>query len=257
MSVSIDQIKQLRDATGVSMTACKTALEEANGDFDGAVDLLRKKGEAKAVDKSSRSTAQGAVFSKISVDKAAMVLLGCETDFVAISDDFIALGNLVADKVLNGEITDKNADVAEIKDAVLKLGENIQIGDLILIEGSVNGSYIHSNKKIGVLVALGGGNEEVARDIAMHIAATNPEVIDPNEVSEASVAREKAIWADQLAQEGKPSEIMEKIMMGKEKKFREDNALIKQQFVKDPEKTVEQLLSDAGATVKSFCRFTV
>jgi len=144
-----------------------------------------------------------------------------------------------------------------MKDAFVKLGENIQIGDKKVLEGDMIGSYIHSNSRIGVLVSLDGGNAELAKDIAMHVAATNPQCISPDQVSDELVEKEKEIWKDQLAQEGKPAEIMDKIMMGKEKKFREENALVKQAFVKDPEKTIEQLLQEAGATVKDFGRIEV
>ncbi len=257
MSVSIEQIKQLRDATGVSMMACKKALEEANGDFEAAIDVLRKKGEAKAVDRASRETGQGAVFIEVDSDKAAMLLLTCETDFVALGDDFAALGTLLLNKVLSGEVTSPEDEVSEMKDAGLKLGENIQMASLSLVNGGVSGGYVHSNKKIGVLVNLEGGSEDLAKDVAMHIAATAPKFTSPDEVSQELVDREKSVWIDQLKAEGKPEEIMEKIMLGKEKKFREENALLKQAFVKNPEVTVEQLLADAGATVKDFMRFAI
>lgn len=257
MAVSIEDVKKLREATGVSMMVCKKALEEVDGDFEEAVTVLRKKGEAKAADRAERSTSQGVIVTKQEGGKIAMVQLLCETDFVAMGDDFMALANSFVDKLLAGELNVGDRDLPELKDAVVKMGENIQIGDMCLAEGGSMGDYIHSNKKIGVVVSLEGGNEDLARDISMHIAASNPEVISPDEVSEESVAKEKEIWADQLKQEGKPEEIMEKIMMGKEKKFREENALIKQSFVKDPEKTIEDLLKAADATIKEFKRFAI
>lgn len=257
MAVSIDDIKKLRESTGVSMMACKSALEEANGDFDGAIDVLRKKGESKAADRAERVTENGLVAIKIDSGKAYVVKLLAETDFVSISDDFVALGDLLVDKLSKGEISVEDRDFDVVSDAVLKLGENIRVGDLQVVEGDVLGSYVHSNKMIGVVVSLSGGDEVLARDIAMHIAATSPRVISPEEVSDELVQREKGIWAEQLRAEGKPDEIVEKIMLGKEKKFREENALLKQVFVKDPEKTIEQLLADAKAEVKSFIRFAV
>ncbi len=258
MAVSMEQLKELRDATGVSITACKKALEEANGDYEMAVDILRKKGEAKAADNAGRSTGEGAVGVYSEGGKIAMVKVACETDFVAKSDDFSALLVGIAKKVMSGEVNEGNKDdLAEIKDAVLKLGENLKVEDMAVLEGSSVGGYVHSNKKIGVIVALEGGNEELAKDVAMHAAATGPKVLSPEEVSEDLVAREKAIWTEQLANEGKPAEIIEKIMMGKEKKFREDNALTKQAFVKNPEQTIEQLLAGHGSAVKGFARFSV
>lgn len=257
MTASIELIKKLRDATGVSMTACKSALEETNGDFETAIDVLRKKGEAKAVDRAARGTSQGAVFVKVVGKKAGMVLLGCETDFVARGDDYLALGSSIVEKLLNDTIKADDRDLAEVKDAVLRLGENIQLSNMVLVEGDVIGDYVHSNKKIGVLVVLAGGTVELARDVAMHVAATNPAVLSPEEIAPELVEREKSIWSEQLKSEGKPAEIVEKIMLGKEKKYREENALLKQAFVKNPDQTVEQLLKDAGATVKTFVRFTV
>lgn len=255
MAVTIEQIKELRAATGVSMMFCKKALEEVGGDYDKAVDYLRKKGEAKAVDRSAREISEGVIAVKFEGGKAAMVQLGCETDFVARGDDFIALVNGLAEKLYNGKINVDEKELSEVKDAVLKLGENIQVSGMVIVEGEVLGVYVHSNNKIGVIVSLDGGNEALAKDIAMHVAATNPEVISPEEIPRKLVDKEKEIWSEQLKNEGKPEEIIEKIMVGKEKKFREENALIKQAFVKDSQKTVEQLLSEKQAQVKEFKRF--
>lgn len=257
MAISIEQVKELREATGVSMMACKKALEEADGDYDKAVDLLRKKGEAKAADRAARTTANGVVSIKSENGKAAMVELQCETDFVAQGDDFIALADALADKLLKGEIKPEDKDLPEVKEAIMKLGENVKIADMVVVEGDTLGDYIHSNRKIGVVVSMQGGNPELARDIAMHVAATSPEVLSPEDVAQESVDKEKEIWADQLKAEGKPEEIIDKIMMGKEKKFREENALVKQAFVKDPEKTIEGLLKEADAIVKGFERFSI
>jgi len=257
MAVSIDEIKKLREATGVSMMACKKALEESNGDFETAIDILRKKGEAKAADRVGRATAQGVVAIATSGDKVAMIQLQSETDFVSRGEDFLKMAESLAQKVLDGKMNIADREVAEVKDYMLKVGENIQVGNIALVEGKTIGIYIHSNKKIGVLVSLEGGTVELAKDIAMHAAATNPKVLSPDEVPQALVDREKGIWAEQLKNEGKPAEIVEKIMMGKEKKYREENALIKQMFVKNPEKSIEQLLSEASAKVKEFVRFEI
>ncbi len=257
MVVAIELIKKLRETTGVSMTACKSALEESKGDFELAIDVLRKKGQAKAADRADRSTSQGAIFVKSAGSKTAMVEIDCETDFVARGDDFLSIGSALAEKLLAGSIKVEDRDLAEIKDAALKLGEKIQIGNMIVVEGDVVGEYVHSNKKIGVLVILSGGNRELARDIAMHVAATNPTVLNPDQITQAVVDHEKSIWAEQLKNEGKPAEIVEKIMIGKEKKFREENALVKQPFVKNPEIAIEQLLKEKSAMVKSFTRFAI
>lgn len=257
MTISMEQIKELRNATGVSMMACKKALEESDGDLEKAVDILRKKGESKAAERAGASTAQGAIVVKSEGNKSAMVELQCETDFVAKGDDFLAVAETLADKLLKGEIKPEDRDLPEIKEAVLKLGENIKVGNMAVVEGDNVGDYVHSNSKIGVLVSLTGGDTETARDIAMHVAAMNPEVVSPDQVPDDLVEKEKEIWADQLKTEGKPEEIIDKIMMGKEKKFREENALVKQAFVKDPEKLIEQILRDADADVDEFVRFAV
>jgi elongation factor Ts len=255
MAITIDDIKKLRETTGVSMTACKKALEEANGDFDGAIDVLRKKGEAKAADRIGRSTTQGVVSVKAAVGKVAMLQLECETDFVSRSDEFTKMADDITAKILDGSVSVETREFPEIKDYMLKVGENIKVGNIALVEGSTIGVYIHSNKKIGVAISLEGGTEDLAKDIAMHAAATNPRVISPDEVAQELVDKEREIWADQLKSEGKPAEIVEKIMIGKEKKFREENALLKQAFVKDPEKTIEQILN--GAKIKQFVRFGI
>jgi len=255
MTVTIDQIKELRDMTGVSMSACKSALEEANGDMDKAIDVLRKKGEAKAVDRAARETHQGVVSMKAEGNKVAMAALLCETDFVARGENFNSVVDLLAQKLLDGSLKPEDTEVPEVKELVLKAGENIRIGKMALVEGDNVGTYIHTNKKIGVIISLEGGNAEIARDVAMHAAATNPACVSPDEVPQEAVDKEKEIWREQLAKEGKPAEIVEKIMMGKEKKFREENALLKQQFVKNPEQTIEQVL--AGATIKTFVRIAV
>ena len=255
MAITIDDIKKLREATGISMTTCKKALEEANGDFDAAIDVLRKKGEAKAADRIGKSTTQGVVAVASGAGKVAMIQLECETDFVSRSDEFMKMADDIVAKVLNGSVGVADREFSEIKDYMLKVGENIKVENMVLVEGSTIGIYIHSNKKIGVIVSLEGGTEELAKDIAMHAAATNPRVISPDEVAQDLVDREKGIWTEQLKNEGKPAEIVEKIMIGKEKKFREENALLKQVFVKDPEKTIEQILGDAK--IKQFVRFGI
>jgi len=257
MAINLDQIKELRNMTGVSMTACKVALEETAGDMDKAIDVLRKKGEAKAVDRAARTTSQGVIAVKTEGDKAGMAMVLCETDFASRSEDFVALADKLAEKVLKGEVKESDRDFPELKDLGLKTGENVQVGDLKLMSGSVLGSYIHSNKKIGVVVSLKGGNVDLAKEVAMHAAATNPVCVSPDQISQESVDKEKEIWRDLLSKENKPAEIIEKIMIGKEKKFREENALIKQPFVKNPEKTIEQFLSESGASVESFHRMAI
>jgi elongation factor Ts len=241
--VTIDMIKELRARTGISMGACKKALVEAGGDIDKAIEHLRKKGEAKAAERSDRTTGEGAVVVVGDSSKKAMVLLACETDFVARSDEFLSAAKGFAQKVLaEGQDVDLSGAVTDLG---IQLGEKIELKEKALIEGDVLGEYIHSNGKIGVVIALNGGSEELAREVAMHSAAMNPFCISPDEISDEVVAKEKEIWTEQLKNEGKPENIMENILAGKEKKFREAGALISQAFVKNPEQTIAEMLGDA------------
>ena len=239
-------VASLRARTGVSMMECKKALEEAGGDEEQAIEILRKKGASAAAKKAERDQSEGSVFSAEADGKAGLVRLDCETDFVARDDNFQATGQELADKLV-AEGVDAAQALADqkIPELVQKLGENITLGELQLKEAAVSGVYVHSNGKIGVVVGLSAGSPDLAKDIAMHAAAMNPSYVTPEDVSDDDVNKEKEIWKEQLAAEGKPEDIMEKIMMGKEKKFREENALTTQEFVKEPGKLVKELLGDA------------
>lgn len=255
MTITLEQIKSLREKTGVSTMACKKALEEAGGDEQAAIELLRKKGEAKAAERSDRSTSNGVVAVAESGNKAAIVALGCETDFVAKNEDFIKAAQDIAQKLLQeGEDADLTQEISAL---TIQLGEKIEVKDKKVVEGDHIGFYVHSNNKIGALIKLSGDGDgaEVGKEIAMHIAAMNPANVSPDDVAEEIVAKEKEIWAEQLAQEGKPAEIIDKIMMGKEKKFREESALLTQAFVKNPEQLIKDLLG--GLAVDDFWRFEV
>lgn len=255
MTVTLDQIKELRDRTGISITACKKALEEAGGDMQAAVDLLRKKGAAKAAERADRATGEGMVAVAAGDSKAALIRVGTETDFVAKNDDFVSTVQSFADRVL---AEGQDVDLAsEVSDLGLKSGEKIELSEKLVYEGGTIGSYVHSNNKIGVLVKLEGGTQELADDIAMHIAATQPKVISPDEVDDALVEKEKGFWIDELKEQGKPENIWDNIMAGKEKKFREEAALVAQAFVKNPDQTIDQLLEGAGASVVEFMRFAI
>lgn len=250
MTVTLDQIKALRELTGVSTMSCKKALEEAEGDEKLAIEILRKKGESKAAERTDRATKFGVVVVENGDGKAAILSLGCETDFVAKNADFIQSAQNLASKLLkDGETADFSSEISDLN---IKMGEKIEIKDKRIVEGKNLGKYIHSNNKIAVIVSLTGGDEETAKDIAMHIAAMNPKVISPTEIAEEAVNKEKEIWSEQLKTEGKPENIIEKIMLGKEKKFREENALLTQPFVKNPEKTIESLLN--GIQIDGFWR---
>ncbi len=246
MLLSTESISKLRARTGVSILACKQALEEAKGDEEKAIEILRKQGIAQAAKKAARAQSQGCVFTVISERKAALVLLLCETDFVARDSNFQEVGNGIAREAFaKGPNAAKVLAEKSIPELVAKLGENISVAECHLIEAPVVGVYVHGNGKIGVAIGLEEGSKDLARDAAMHAAAMNPLYAHPEEVSSEAIAKEREIWAAQLAKEGKPPAIQEKIMMGKEKKFREENALTTQPFVKDPSKTVGQYLGTA------------
>ncbi len=254
--ITAEQVSSLRRRTGVSISAVKSALEEAKGDEEKAIEILRKQGVAQAVKKSDREQLEGSMFLERSGGKAALVHLACETDFVARGEDFQSAGKALAKTAFA-----KGADAARSEAAALmpglvsKLGENITLADAVVLEGAVLGTYVHSNAKIGVIVALDTGTEEVAKDAAMHAAATAPRVVSPDQVSAELIEKEKEIWREALKREGKPEAMFDKIMIGKEKKFREESAFLKQPFVKDPTKMVEQHLG--GAKVTGYVRFSV
>lgn len=244
MSITAAQVQALREKTGISMMSCKKALMETDGDEIKAIEILRKKGEAKAAEKADRQTGEGIV---VICGKTAAGLK-CETDFVARNEDFIALANRIAAKAEATAPENIQTEMeADVKALIAKLGENMVVGEVKKITkgNDVIGSYIHMNQKIGVIVALENGTDTQARDVAMHIAAMNPQVLSPTEVSDALVAKEKEIWTAQLLSEGKPANMLENILKGKENKFRSENALLGQPFVKDPSQTVAQYLSDA------------
>lgn len=237
------------------MMAVKKALVEAGGDEEKAIEILRKRGEAKSAEKSDRETGEGAVAISIQGNKACIAALRCETDFVARNDDFVKLAQDVADKYLEKGEAAQEENESMVREAVNTLGENIQIGEYVLVNAPVIGGYVHSNRKIGVLIGLSGGSEDKAKDVAMHAAAMNPLVKNPTEVSDELVAKEREIWVEQLKNEGKPENIMDNILKGKEKKFREESALTAQVFVKDNNVTVGQFLE--GAEVAEYVRIKI
>jgi elongation factor Ts len=267
MAISASQVMELRAATGAGMMDCKKALEEVDGDMDAAKDYLRKKGIAIAQKKSSRETHEGAVALRIAADKhaAAMVQLACETDFVARTEQFTALlETLVAQVLAKGaeglaeqKLAGGKGSVAElITEAISKLGENLQLveaGRVELPGAGTIGGYVHSNQKIGVLVALtsdkpvaGDALDVLAKDLAMHVAASQVSSVAGDDIDPAVLAKEKEIFAAQARESGKPPEIVEKMVQGRLGKFVKEVTLLEQPFVKDPERSVRQLVADAG-----------
>ena len=275
MSISAADVNKLRQMTGAGMMDCKKALTEANGDFEAAIDILRKKGQKVSAARADKEANEGAVFIKTnSGDTEGVVIsLSSETDFVAKNEEFVKLGNAIADLALNN----KPKSIEELKglslngrpisehliDIVGKIGEKIDVTSYDVITGEKVITYLHSNSKVGVLVALKGVNgvdpTEVGKDVAMQIAAMKPVAVDKDGVDPSMVQREIEIGKEQARAEGKPEAMLEKIALGKLNKFYKDNTLLNQEFVKDPSKTIAQLLDGVtkGLTVSSFKRIQI
>jgi len=271
MQITAAMVKELRERTGSGMMECKKALQEVDGDMEKAIDDMRKSGLAKADKKAGRTAAEGLVAVALSADKkeAAIVEVNCETDFVSGGDEFKAFTNAVAERILADSPADVEALVAlpledggktieEVRQGmVAKIGENIQIRRFQRksTDGTF-GSYSHG-VRMGVLVELSTDDEALIKDIAMHIAASNPVCVNEAEVPEAMLAKEKEILVAQAKESGKPDEIIEKMIVGRIRKYLAEITLVGQAFVKDPDQTVEKLLKSKGAEVKSFNRFEV
>jgi elongation factor Ts len=265
-AISALMVKDLRERTGLGMMECKKALVEAGGDIDKAIEDLRKSSGLKAAKKAGRTAADGVVVAKVADDGSYGVLVevNSETDFAARDEGFLAFVGQVVDAAFSSKQDDlAKVMTAELEDAreklVQKIGENIGVRRIVIVEADngVVGSYIHSNKRIAVLVSLAGGDNALARDVAMHVAAVNPKVNKPEEMPAEEVEQEKNIIKAQPDMAGKPEEIIEKMMTGRINKFLKENSLIEQSFVKNPEVTVGKLVKDAGADVVSFTRFEV
>ena len=268
MAITASMVKELRERTGAGMMECKKALVEADGDLDAAAEALRKAGAAKADKKAGRVAADGRVVIKTEGSKAAIVEVNSETDFVAKDENFEAFAEAVAAVVLetgetdvaklaNQPIGDGRTVEAARTGLVQKVGENISVRRAQVIEaGGPMSSYTHG-ARIGAVVALDGGDEDLARDIAMHVAAINPVCIDESGVPAETLEREKRIFTEQAQDSGKPAEIVEKMVTGRVAKFLKEVTLVGQPFVKDPDVSVGKLLKGAGAEVVSFVRFEV
>ncbi len=274
MAITAQDVNKLRQMTGAGMMDCKKALTEADGDFDKAVENLRKKGQKVSASRSDRETSEGVVFIKASDDhqEAMLISLNCETDFVAKNDDFLQGG----EDILTVAFKEHPASVDELKqlkvgnltvdeklsELVGKIGEKIEIGAYKMLKGELVVSYIHANKKLGVLVALAntdGQGEEAGKDVAMQIAAMNPAALNEEQVDQATIDQELRIGREQAEAEGKPEAMLDKIAQGRLKKFFKDNTLENQAFVKDNSITVSQYLDSVskGMKVTEFKRVSV
>jgi len=273
MSITAQQVKELRERTGLGMMECKGALTETNGDMDAAADLLRKKAGSKVEKKAGRLAADGAVGLYVGGDRkiAAVVEVNSETDFVAKGDDFIAFAEAVAECIAANNPADVDAlyalplkkgseTVAQVReDLVMKLGENIGVRRFARYQsngGGQIGGYVHG-RKIGVLVELEGGNEGLSKDLAMHVAASRPEYVTKEQVPADAIAKEKEVFAEQAKASGKPANIIEKMVEGRVNKYLSEITLLGQPFVKDPDTTVEKLVKSNNANVARFVRFEV
>ncbi len=271
MVISASLVKELRQRTGSGMMECKKALVETNGDLEQALDLMRKSGAAKAAKKAGRIAAEGLVNIAMSADKkeAAIIEVNSETDFVSKSDDFINFVNELSqlaleiktddiDKFNNSNMTSDTTVEDARKNLIAKIGENISVRRVSYINaGSGNiGSYKHGDK-IAVLAVLSESNESLAKDVAMHIAASRPECIDESQVPKDLLAKEKQIFVEQAKESGKPENIIEKMVAGRVRKFISEITLYGQAFIKNPDTTVGKLVKENNADVISFIRFEV
>ena len=271
MKVTSAMVKELREQTGAGMMECKRALEAAGGDAALAADNLRKAGLAKAQKKAGRVAAEGLVVNQVAGDgrQAALVEINCETDFVAKQEAFRDFAAAVVAAVLESAPGDLEAlaalplaDGQSVEDVrrglVAKIGENIQVRRFARLEAPEQiGSYVHHDGKTGVLVGLRGGDAELAKGVAMHIAAADPTCVSADEVPEATLAKEREILTEQARKEGKPEAIVERMVEGRMAKFLSGITLLGQPYVRDPDLTVEKLLAAAGAEVSGFLRFVV
>ncbi|MCB0735636.1 MAG: elongation factor Ts [Flavobacteriales bacterium] len=272
MAITAAAVNELRKMTGAGMMDCKKALQETNGDFEAAIDFLRKKGQKISAKRADRDATEGAVIAKSNADSTygVIVRLSCETDFVAKNEDFVNLADQIADIALANQPANLDALKAlmidgltisdRLTEEVGKIGEKIDITSFETVTGEAVVNYIHAGNRIGVLVALNqAANDQVVaagKDVAMQIAAMNPVSVDENDVPEDVKARELEVGREQAREEGKPEEMLDKIAQGKLQKFYKENTLTKQSFVKDTNKTVAQMLNDvqSGLAVKAFSR---
>ena len=265
MEIKASQVKELRDMTGVAMMDCKKALVECEGDIEKALDLLRSNSALKAEKKSSRVAADGILVVSVNEDYATLVELNSETDFAAKDANFLSFGEKVKEYISKNKIFEasalKESSLEDDRKALVQtIGENIQIRRVVTLEfdSSMNiGIYIHSDSKLGSLVVTKDGSDEIAKDIAMHVSAFNPLCLSQDDIDKDILEREKAIYQNQAQDSGKPQDIMDKMVDGKIKRFLSEVSLISQNFVKDPDITVQDYLEKGGATIVEFARLKV
>ena len=275
MAISAQDVNKLRQMTGAGMMDCKKALSEANGDFEAAIDILRKKGQKVSASRADKQASEGAVFAKTNSDatEGVIIALNCETDFVAKNEEFLKLGEtLISNALSKNPSSTEDLQAIQVDgraigdlmtDLMGKIGEKIEVRSFERIRGEKVVPYIHAGAKLGVLVAFkgvsGANIQEVGKDVAMQIAAMNPVAVDKGDVDPSTVQREIEIGKEQARSEGKPEDMLEKIAVGKLNKFYKESTLLNQSFVKDPNKSIAQLLNEVtkGLTVSEFKRVSV
>lgn len=246
-TITTEVIKELRDETGVSIMQCKKALEDSGGDIEKAKVILAKQSRAAAEKKADRSLGDGLIVTKQNGNQTALVVLRCETDFVAKNEDFIKVANGLADLALaDGVEATKEAAQAMIDPLVQKIGENMALGDVSILEGNPMGIYNHNGKNVAVVVMV-NGDEQLAKDIAMHITAMKPRFLSKDEINEVDMENAKAVFEEEIGD--KPAEMKAKILEGKLSAYFKEFTLLEQNFIKNPEKTVSQLLTERGAGI--------
>mgnify|MGYP001165962685 FL=1 len=264
-NITAAMVKELRERTGSAMMDCKKALTETNGDMEAAIDLMRKNGLAKADKKSDRAAAEGLLLVRQNASKALILEVNCETDFVTKNEDFLKFANDAADIALNSDVTTveelgaqalNGSTVDEVrKGLIAKIGENMNVRRLTVLNATgILGAYVHGGR-IAAIVEVEGGDEDLAKDVAMHIAAANPTCISKDEVPAEMLDRERDIYSAQAAESGKPADIVEKMVEGRIRKYLEEVTLEGQAFIKDPDMSVGKLLKSKSAKVKAFVRF--
>ena len=248
--ITTELVKELRDKTGISIMQCRKALIEAEGDMEKAIAILKKNSSVAAEKRMGRDAKDGAVTVKQNDTNTVLVSLHCETDFVSKNDDFVSLLDALAEKALAEGTESLKAVAKDIIDPVIqKTGEKIELGEMITIEGNTVGYYIHSGKS-AVVVSLEGGTPDLAKDIAMHVAAMKPEYITTDEIDDNAKQMMQEVFAKEVADSDKPEEIKAKMLEGKMNTYFKEKTLMSQSFIKDPSKTIEQLLGEAGAKIK-------
>ncbi|MBP9714936.1 MAG: translation elongation factor Ts [Candidatus Pacebacteria bacterium] len=257
IQITTELIKELRDATGISVMQCKRALEEAEGDMTKALAILKKTSSDIALKKMDRTAADGAVMIKEAGNKSVLLALHCETDFVSKNEDFTTLLSKLVDLALEKGMDEMKAMSKDLIDPIIqKTGEKIELGEGYIVEGSVIGNYVHNNK-IGIIVSLEGGDKNLARDIAMHIAAMKPEYITRDEINAEATKMITEIFEKEVASIDKPEDIKKKMLEGKINTYFKEKTLLEQAFIKNGDETISQLLDKNKAKIKEVKRYSI